>query len=78
MHDTTITAERERSLRLVQTIFAALAASALLASLAFHFEWIGADLPADDISAVARAFLFLALADTALVFLWERIFPREK
>lgn len=71
-------AERRRSLRIVQTAFAAIAGAALLAGLAFHSRWIGGGLPAEDIAAVSRAFLILAVADTVMLFAWERLFPAAR
>lgn len=74
MHETTVSEERARSLKFVQITFATIAALALGISLGMHLDILGLNLPADDASVISRAFLFVALVDTAMVFIWERLF----
>lgn len=71
MHDSTIARERARSLKLVQTVFVAIAAISLALSLSVHLELVGWPLLLEDAETVSRAFLILALANTSMIFVWE-------
>ncbi len=78
MTETTIAEARARSRRSVEAIFAALAAAALALSLCFHYDLFGLALPEGDQSLIARAFLVVAALDTGMMFVWERLLPRDR
>jgi hypothetical protein len=71
-----ITRERARSLKFVQVVFAVLALLSLIAALTvgLHGEEMG--LPENSTQTIAMAFLVVGAVDTALLFVWERIFQR--
>lgn len=71
-----IVRERARSLRYVQIIFAVLALLSISASLAVASRGIEFGLPEQSTRTIAFAFLLVGVIDTALLFLWERIFQR--
>lgn len=71
-----IARERERSLKSVQVIFAVLAVLSLSAALAVSAHGVEFGLPESSNHTIALAFLMVGIADTALLFLWERIFRR--
>lgn len=71
-----ITHERERSLKFVQIVFAVLALLSLVAALAVSFRGVELGLPETSVHTIALAFLLVGIVDTALLFLWERIFQR--
>lgn len=71
-----IVRERARSLRYVQIIFAVLALLSISASLAVASRGIEFGLPEQSTRTIAFAFLVVGVVDTALLFLWERIFQR--
>lgn len=75
MSDLPIVRERAEARSFVQIAFGGIAAFALAMSLAFQLGMLGGDLPADDIAAVTRAFLILGIVNTAMMFVWERLFP---
>ncbi|HMN37392.1 MAG TPA: hypothetical protein PKD49_06735 [Hyphomicrobium sp.] len=66
--------ERARSLRFVQIVFAVLALVSIVAGLAVAYssEWLG--LPEASSGAIAIAFICVGIMNTALLFVWERIF----
>jgi len=68
--------ERVRSLRFVQVIFAILALISLFAGFAVAYSHEAWDLPDNSASAIAMAFLGVGIMNTALMFVWERIFNR--
>jgi hypothetical protein len=71
-----IARERNRSLKSVQVIFAVLAILSLAAALAVSARGIEFGLPESSTETIAFSFLMVGVADTALLFLWERIFRR--
>lgn len=75
MSELPIARERAEARSFVQFAFGGIAAFALAMSFSFHLGLLGGDLPADDISAVSRAFLILGGVNTAMMFVWERLFP---
>ncbi|MGQ0456852.1 MAG: hypothetical protein ACT4OU_07305 [Hyphomicrobium sp.] len=68
--------ERARSLKFVQVIFAVLALLSLAAAMAVAMRGVEFGLPEASSRTIAFAFLAVGAADTALLFLWERIFQR--
>ncbi len=74
MIESELESERARSHRFVVTVFGIIAALSLLASLSFHFGQDVFDLPAEEARSVTLGFLSLAIADTAVMFLWDRLF----
>ncbi|MBK9079734.1 MAG: hypothetical protein WBP38_05560 [Hyphomicrobium sp.] len=68
--------ERQRSLKSVQVIFAVLAILSLSAALAVAARGVEFGLPETSTRTIAIAFLMVGIADTVLLFLWERIFHR--
>lgn len=68
--------ERERSLKFVQIVFAVLALISLFASLMVVTRGDELGLPETSIETIAFAFLVIGAVDTALLFLWERIYQR--
>jgi hypothetical protein len=64
---------RAEARRAAQTIFAAMAALALLCSLAFHFGLVGSGLAGEDSAVIARGFLFVAGLDTIMMFVWDHV-----
>ena len=71
-----IARERARSLKSVQIIFASLALLSLLAALAVALRGDELGLPEASARMIAFAFLLVGMADTALLYVWERIFQR--
>lgn len=71
-----IARERARSLKSVQIIFAVLALLSLCAALAVAARGVEFGLPEHSAATIAYAFLLLGALDTALLFLWERIYHR--
>lgn len=68
--------ERARSLKYVQVVFAILALLSLAAAMAVAMRGSDFGLPEASTHTIALAFLAVGAADTALLFLWERIFQR--
>jgi hypothetical protein len=68
--------ERARSLKLVQVVFAVLALVSLCAALAVSTRGTELGLPETSTYPIALAFLLIGAVDTALLFVWERIFQR--
>jgi uncharacterized membrane protein len=68
--------ERQRSLKSVQIIFAVLAILSLSTALAVSARGVEYGLPEASSETIALAFLIVGIADTVLLFLWERIFQR--
>ena len=68
--------ERARSLKFVQIVFAFLAILSVAASLIVMFRGDELGLPDNSTRTIAIAFLIVAAMDTALLFVWERIFKR--
>jgi len=67
--------ERSRSLRFVQIVFATLGLLSLAAGLAtalINTETLG--LPDASANAIAFGFLGVGVMNTALMFVWERIY----
>lgn len=75
MTDFSMARERAQARSFVQLAFGGIAAFAITMSALFHLGALGIDLPADDIAAVTAAFLILGAANTAMMFVWERLFP---
>lgn len=68
--------ERARSLKFVQITFAWLALLSLLASVVVASSGVELGLPDTSVYTIAFAFLVVGVMDTAVLFLWERIFSR--
>lgn len=68
--------ERARSLKFVQVMFAALGLLSLTAAMAVGIRGEDMGLPEGSTHTIAIAFLMVGIADTVLLFLWERIFQR--
>jgi hypothetical protein len=68
--------ERARSLKFVQIVFAVLALVSLCAALAVSTRGVELGLPEASTYPIALAFLLIGAVDTALLFVWERIFER--
>ncbi len=66
--------ERARSLRFVQIVFAVLALASIVAGLAVAYASDRLGLPETSAGPIAIAFLCVGIMDTALLFVWERIF----
>lgn len=66
--------ERARSLRFVQIVFALLALFSVAAGLIVGYASDRLGLPDNSANAIAVAFLSVAIMNTALLFLWEKIF----
>ena len=71
-----IARERARSLKSVQIIFAVLALLSLAAALGVAIRGDDFGLPETSVHTIAFAFLIVGAVDTALLFVWERIFQR--
>jgi hypothetical protein len=71
-----ISRERDRSLKSVQIIFAVLALLSLVAALIVSARGVEFGLPESSTATIAYAFLLVGAVDTALLFVWERIFSR--
>ena len=71
-----IARERARSLKSVQVIFAVLALLSLAAALTVSTRGDDLGLPEASTYTIAFAFLIVGAVDTALLFVWERIFQR--
>lgn len=70
--------ERARSLKFVQIVFATLALLSLIASIIVAASGTDLGLPDSSVSTIALAFLLVGVMDTAILFLWERIFSRAQ
>ena len=68
--------ERARSLRFVQVVFAFLAILSLTAGLAVSYSSDQFGLPDNSSTTIAVAFITVGIMNTALLFVWERIFKR--
>jgi phosphate/sulfate permease len=68
--------ERARSLKFVQIAFASLALLSLFASIIVALSGTELGLPDTSVHTIAFAFLIVGIMDTAVLFLWERIFSR--
>lgn len=75
MSNVSVDRERAQARSFVQLAFGGIAAFAITMSACFHLGLIGNDLPSGDISAVTAAFLILGAVNTAMMFVWERLFP---
>lgn len=71
-----IAGERARSLKFVQVVFAVLALLSIVASLIVVVRGEDLGLPEASTHTIAVAFLAVGALDTALLFVWERIFQR--
>jgi hypothetical protein len=71
-----IARERSRSLKSVQIVFAALALLSVMAALGVATRGDDMGLPEASTQTIAFAFLLVGVFDTALLFVWERIFKR--
>ena len=71
-----IAQERARSLKYVQIVFAAIGLLSLIAALAVALRGQDFGLPESSAETIALAFLAVGAADTAMLFVWERIFSR--
>ena len=71
-----IARERARSLKFVQVVFAVLGLLSLIAALTVGLRGEDMGLPENSTQTIALAFLFVGAVDTALLFVWERIFQR--
>jgi hypothetical protein len=71
-----IARERSRSLKSVQIIFAVLALLSIASALGVATRGVEFGLPESSVQTIATAFLIVGAVDTALMFLWERIFQR--
>jgi len=67
---------RARSLKCVQVILAVLALVSLCAALTVSTRGVELGLPEASTYPIALAFLLVGAVDTALLFVWERIFQR--
>lgn len=65
---------RERSRRLVQSVFAGFALLFAALALAAHSAPSLFSLPIDEMPRIAAAFLFLASAYTLTIFVWDWLF----
>lgn len=72
-----ILAERRRVHRFMQAMFGVLAVLAIATGLFFYHFAGTVGLNDEGARAVAIAFLMTAIADTALLFGWDAIFPAE-
>jgi len=68
--------ERARSLKFVQIAFAALALASLIAAIVVAMSGTDLGLPDNSVQTISFAFLVVGVMDTAVLFLWERIFSR--
>ena len=68
--------ERARSLRFVQVFFAVLALISVVAGVAVAYASDDFGLPDGSAQTIAAAFLVVGIMNTALMFLWERVFNR--
>lgn len=68
--------ERARSLKFVQIAFASLALLSLFAAIIVALSGTELGLPDTSVHTIAFAFLVVGIMDTAVLFLWERIFSR--
>jgi O-antigen/teichoic acid export membrane protein len=71
-----VTNERARSLKFVQIVFAFLAILSVAASLFVSVRGDELGLPDTSVHTISVAFLIVGVMDTALLFVWERIFQR--
>ncbi len=71
-----IARERSRSLKFVQVVFAVLALLSICAALLVVLRGEDLGLPEASTHTIALAFLLVGAVDTALLFVWERIFQR--
>jgi hypothetical protein len=70
--------ERARSLRFVQIVFAVLALLSLFGALLVALRGDALGLPEHSVDSIAVAFLIVGIADTVLLYTWERIFKRAE
>lgn len=68
--------ERTRSLKFVQVVFALLAVVSVGAGLAVAYAADDFGLPDSSSETIAFAFLAVGVMNTALLFLWERVFDK--
>jgi hypothetical protein len=68
--------ERERSLKFVQVAFASLALLSLIAAIVVALSGTDLGLPDTSVHTISFAFLIVGVMDTAVLFLWEKIFSR--
>ena len=68
--------ERARSLKFVQIVFALLALISVIAGMAVAFAADDFGLPDGSATTITAAFLVVGIMNTALMFLWERVFNR--
>lgn len=61
-------------MKIVQIIFACLALFSLAAAIVVSLHGVDYGLPENSASTIAIAFLIVGIADTALVYFWERLF----
>ena len=71
-----IARERARSLKSVQVVFAVLAILSLFAALVVAMRGDDLGLPEASTRMIAFGFLLVGAVDTALLYVWERIFQR--
>ena len=62
--------------RLVKAVFAALALGSLLIGLAFYLLQAQLGIAEDTARTLALVFILVGVADTAVLFLWDRLFGR--
>ncbi len=68
--------ERARSLRFVQVVFAVLALISVISGMAVAIASDDFGLPDGSATTITTAFLVVGIMNTALMFLWERVFNR--
>ena len=68
--------ERDRSLRVVQIVFAFLAILSLTAGLAVAYSSEDFGLPDNSSTVIAVGFIIVGMMNTGLLFAWEHIFKR--
>ncbi len=68
--------ERARSLKFVQIVFALLALISVISGMAVAYASDDFGLPDGSAKTIAGAFLVVGIMNTALMFLWERVFNR--
>lgn len=75
MSDASFARDRAQARSFIQLAFGGIAAFSITMAFCFHLGLLGGGLPPDDISAVTSAFLILGAVNTAMMFVWERLFP---
>ena len=68
--------ERARSLKFVQIVFAVLALVSVFSAIAVAYASDDFGLPDGSATTITAAFLVVGIMNTALMFLWERVFNR--